>query len=178
MSTIEVKTQTRFMVLFTSGSLTSWGKSPDTSPSISPRYLLTVHPLIIKSLHLYRNPMMTEFAFSSNRAERWKRYLATLWGNFDICPHLNCLELPSHSPAELISVSSFKVWGNTQDPCHDMTYLLVHLGNTPEERQYGVSLVWVTPRQARASTMEEVVEKLATCPLQCNGLTLFPSTAI
>ena len=52
--------------------------------------------------------MRTEFAFFSNWVERWKRDLATLWGNFDICPHLNHLELPSHSPAELISVSSFK----------------------------------------------------------------------
>ena len=107
--------------------------------------------------------MMTDFTFFSNRAERWKRDLTTLWGNLDICPHLNCLELPGHSPAELISVSSFKVWGNTRDPCHDMAYLLVYLGNTTEERQYSMSLVWVTPKQARASTMEEVVEKLAAC---------------
>ena len=52
--------------------------------------------------------MMTEFAFFSNRVERWKRDLVTVWGNFNICPHLNCLDLPSHSPAKLISVSSFK----------------------------------------------------------------------
>ena len=41
---------------------------------------------------------------------------------------------------------------------------LVHLGNTTEERQYGVSLVLVNPHQTRTSTMEEVVEKLTTCP--------------
>ena len=108
--------------------------------------------------------MMTEFTFFSNRVERWKRDLATLWGNFNVCPHLNCLELPGHSPAELISVSSFKVWGNTWEPHHDMAYLLVHLGNTTEDRQYGVSLVWVNPNQTRTSTMEEAVEKLAACP--------------
>ena len=85
-------------------------------------------------------------------------------GNFDVCPCLSHLELPSHSPAELTSVSSFKVWGNTRDPRHDMAYLLVHRGDTTEEIQYGVSLVWVNPTQARASTMEEVVEKLAACP--------------
>ena len=107
---------------------------------------------------------MTEFAFFSSRVERWKRDVATLWGNFDICPHLKCLEHPGHSPAELISVSSIKVWGNTRDPHYNTAYLLVHLGNTTEERQYGVSLVWVTPKQARASTMEEAVEKLAVCP--------------
>ena len=90
--------------------------------------------------------------------------MATLWGNFNVCPHLNHLELPSHSPAELISVSSFKVWGNTRDPHHGMAYLLVCLGNTTEEIQYGVSLVWVSPNQTRASIMEGAVEKLATCP--------------
>ena len=45
-----------------------------------------------------------------------------------------------------------------------MAYLLVCLGDTTEERQYGVSLVWVNPNQTRASTMEEAVEKLAACP--------------
>ena len=42
-------------------------------------------------------------------------------------------------------------------------YLLVCIGDTKEEIQYGVSLVWVSPHQARTPTMEEVVEKLATC---------------
>ena len=32
-----------------------------------------------------------------------------LVGKFDVCPHLDHLELPCHSPAELISVSRFKV---------------------------------------------------------------------
>ena len=120
--------------------------------------------LIINSLHLYRDPTMTEFAFFLNRVERWKKDLVTLWGNLGICPHLNHLELPSHSPVELTSVSRFKVWGNTQDPCHNMAYLLVHLGNTIEGTQYGVSLVLVNPKQARAPMMEEAVKKLATYP--------------
>ena len=53
--------------------------------------------------------------------------------------------------------------GDIQNPHHDLAYLLVHVGNTREETQYGVSLVWVSPHQARTPTMEEVVEKLATC---------------
>ena len=65
---------------------------------------------------------------------------------------------------ELISISSFKVWGNTQEPYHNIAYLLVHTGNTTEDRQYGVSLVWVNPNQTRTSTMGEAVETLATCP--------------
>ena len=92
----------------------------------------------------------------------------SLQGNFNVCPHLDCLELPGYSPAELISVSSFEVWGNTREPHHDIAYLLVHLGNTTEDRQHGVSLVWVNPNQTRTSTREEVVEKLAVCPPQWN----------
>ena len=90
--------------------------------------------------------------------------MASLWGNFNVCPHPDHFEFPCHSPAELISASSFKVWGNIQEPRHDITYLLVCTGNTTEDRQYGVSLVWVSPNQTRTSTMEEAVEKLAACP--------------
>ena len=108
--------------------------------------------------------MMTEFNFFTDRADRWTKNLSTLWGNINICPCLNCLELPCNSPAKLISVSSFKVWGNIQSLRRDTAYLLVHLGNTTEERQYGMSLVWVNPHQTRTSTMEEAVEKLAACP--------------
>ena len=97
--------------------------------------------------------MMTEFDFFTDRADRWMKSFSTIWGNIDICPHLSCLELPCHSPVELISVSSFKVWGNIQSPHCDMAYLLVCLGNTTEEGQYIVSLVWVNPHQTRTSTM-------------------------
>ena len=90
--------------------------------------------------------------------------MASLWGNFNTCPHLDHLELPCHSPAELISISSFMVWGNIQEPHHNIAYLLVCTENTTEDRQYSVSLVWVNPNQTRTSTMEEAVEKLAACP--------------
>ena len=76
---------------------------------------------------------MTEFNFFSNRAEGWTKDLSNLWGNISICPHLNLLELPGHSPTDLIS--GFKVWGDIQNPCHDLAYLLVHIGNTKEEIQ-------------------------------------------
>ena len=106
---------------------------------------------------------MIEFDFFFNRVERWTKDLSNLWGNISICPILNLLELPCHSPTDLISVSSFKVWGNIQNPRHDLAYLLVCIGDTKEEIQYGVSLVWVSLHQARTPTMEEAVEKLATC---------------
>ena len=103
--------------------------------------------------------MMTKYTFCANKVERWKKDMAPLWGNFDIYPHLNHLELPCHSPAELFSISSFKVWGNIQEPHHDIAYLLVHIGNTTEDIP-GMG----EPNQARAFTMEEVVKTLTTCP--------------
>ena len=106
---------------------------------------------------------MTEFNFFFNRAERWTKDLSNLWGNISICPCPDLLELPCHSPTDLISVSGFKVWGNIQNPHHDLAYLLVCIDDTKEEIQYGMSLVWVSPHQARTSIMEEVVEKLAAC---------------
>ena len=96
--------------------------------------------------------------------ERWKRDLASLWGNFNVCLHLDHLELPCHSAAELFSTSSFKVWGNIQELHHNIAYLLVCTGYTTEDRQYSISLVWVNPNQTRAPTMEEVVDMLASCP--------------
>ena len=84
--------------------------------------------------------------------------------DFTICPHLDHLDLPHHSQMELSSMSSFKVWEDIQELCHDVAYLLVHTGNTTKDRSYSVSLVWVNPNQARASTMEEVVETLSTYP--------------
>ena len=43
MSIDNVKTQTMFVVLFTSGSLLTWGKPLDASSSVSPRYLSTTY---------------------------------------------------------------------------------------------------------------------------------------
>ena len=91
------------------------------------------------------------------------------WGNFNICPHLYQIELPCHPLVELFSISSFKVWRNIQETCHDIAYLLVYIGNATEDRHYGISLVWVNPNQVRDSTMEEVVEKLTTCPSSGNN---------
>ena len=59
---------------------------------------------------------MTKYTFFVNKVERWKKDMATLWGNFDVCPHLHHLELPCHSLAELFSISSFKVWGTFMNP--------------------------------------------------------------
>ena len=90
---------------------------------------------------------MTEYAFFARKAERWGKDMASLWGSLSICPHLNYLELPCHSPGELLSISSLKIWGNIQEPHNDMAYLLVCTGDALEAQKYGVSLVWINPNQ-------------------------------
>ena len=60
MPVIEVKTQTRFIVLFTSGSLLTLGKPLDALPGVSPRYLpaicpyLTISPYLLQTSHYGR----------------------------------------------------------------------------------------------------------------------------
>ena len=99
-------------------------------------------------------------------------------GNLNICPHLYQLELPCHSQTEFTSISSLKVWGNVQKPCHNIAYLLVWVENTMKDRQYGISLVWVNTNQIRAATVEEAVEKFNFLLLQWDLLALCPSTTV
>ena len=165
------------MVLFTSGPLTNWGNLQMPWPASPPGICLLSFPnnqfptSLQKSYDDWTHLLLKQ----GRKVEEGFGYPMR---ELQHLSHLNCLDLPGHSPAELISVSSFKVWGNTRDPQHEMAYLLVCLGNTTEERQYSVSLVWVNRNQTRASTMEEVVEKLATCPSQWNWLALCPGTII
>ena len=121
---------------------------------------------------------MTEYPFFDRKAERWGKDMASLWGSLNICPCLNYLELPCHSPGELLSISSQKIWGDIQEPHNNMAYLLVCTGDALEDRNYGVSLVWINSNQVRASTMEEAVRTLSTLHLQWTQLALCPSTPV
>ena len=105
---------------------------------------------------------MTEYVFVE-KADRWGKDIAPLWGNLNICPQLHWLRLPCHSQAELSSLSSLKVWGNVQKSCYDIAYLLVWVENDRKDRHYGISVVWVNPNEVRAATIEETVEKLTAC---------------
>ena len=106
---------------------------------------------------------MTEFAFFDSKEDRWGNNMRALWGDLSICPHLDYLELPYHTPGELLSISHLKVWGDTQEPHNDMAYLLVHTEGNSEAKSYGTALVWISPHQARVSTMEEALGTLSTC---------------
>ena len=136
-------------------------ESPGTPPGISPRYLPTIYPLIIDFSCLYRDCMMTKFAFFASKAERWGKDMMPLWENLNTCPHLNYLELPCHTSGELLSITSLKIRGDAQEPHNDVAYLLVHTGDASEAQNYSMSLVWVSLHQVQASTMEEAVGTLS-----------------
>ena len=107
--------------------------------------------------------MMSEFEFFANKEERWGDSMKALWGNLSICPILHHLDLPYHTAGELLSISHLKVWGDTQKPWDGMAYLLVKVEDASEVEGYGMALVWISPHQAQASTMVEVLEILSTC---------------
>ena len=96
---------------------------------------------------------MTKYAFFAEKVDGWGKDMASLWGNFNICPQLHWLELPCHSQAELFSISGLKVWRDAQKPHCNIAYLLVWVENIMRDRHYGISLVWVHPSQVRAATM-------------------------
>ena len=66
--------------------------------------------------HLYRDYMMTKFVFFASKEERWGNDMMVLWGNLNICPCLNYLELPYHTSGELLSISHLKIWGTFRSP--------------------------------------------------------------
>ena len=107
--------------------------------------------------------MMSEFEFFTNKEERWGDSMKALWGNLSICPILHHLDLPYHMAGELLSISCLKVWGDIQKPQDGMAYLLVKVEDASEVEGYGMALVWISPHQARASTMAEALEILSTC---------------
>ena len=89
--------------------------------------------------------------------------MRALWGSLSICPLLHYVDLPYHTAGELLSISHFKIWGDVQKPHNGMAYLLVKVEDALEVKGYGVALMWISPHQAWASTMEEALEILSTC---------------
>ena len=95
MPVIEVKIQTRFMVLFTSGSLLTWGKPLDASPGVSPRYLPAI-TLSFTDITLWQS---MPFSYRNRLVE--KRYGSPVGGisvfnlhcvsfKFPVIPRWNC----------------------------------------------------------------------------------------
>ena len=106
---------------------------------------------------------MTEFEFFTNREERWSDSMRALWSSLSICPLLDHMDLPYHTAGELLSISHLKVWGDTQKPHNGLAYLLVSVEDALEVEGYSITIVWISPHQARASMVEEVLRIVPTC---------------
>ena len=107
-------TQTIFVVLFTSGSLLTWGKPLDALSGISPRYLSATYSQLTISPFFCRHCTMMDYAFFSLGSDRWGKDLAPLWGCLTICPPLQQFHLPSITQLELSSLMSLKAWGRNR----------------------------------------------------------------
>ena len=77
-------------------------------------------------------------------------------------PPIDHIGLPHHMAEELHSISCLKVWGDVQKPHRGMAYLLVQVDDTSKARTYGMALVWISPLQARVSSMVEALEILSS----------------
>ena len=157
----DINTQTIFMVLFTSGSLLTWGKPLDTSSSISPRYLSTTYSQLTVSPFFYRHPIMTDYTFFSQGLDRWGKEMAYCGGALPSAPPTKQFHTPSITPAELSSLTRLKVWGEKQKISHDIAFLLIPAEEEAMgDRKYGLLTIWVNPCHARVSSMEEAVKEL------------------
>ena len=68
---------------------------------------------------------MTEYAFFSQGVDRWRKEMALMLGNINICPPLQQFHIPYLIPVELSSLTSLKAWGKKQRVHHDIAFLLV-----------------------------------------------------
>ena len=156
-------TQTIFVVLFTSGSLLTWGKPLDASSGISPRYLSATYSQLTISPFVCRHHTMMDYAFFLLGSDSWGKDLIPLWGHLTICLPLQQFHLPSITQLELSSLMNLKAWGEKQKVHQDIAYLLVLAEEeVTRGRRYGLLTIWVNPCQARICSMEEAVRELTT----------------
>ena len=65
---------------------------------------------------------MTEYSFFLQKADQWRKDMALMWGDINICPLLHWFQLPCHSQAELSSLNGLKAWGDRHKLHHDITF--------------------------------------------------------
>ena len=160
MSIDKVITQTIFMVLFTSRSLSHLGETLRCLiwhlPQVFVCYLLSINYIP----PFYRYHMMTDYSFFLQGSDRWGKNLALLWGCLNICPSLQ-FHILSITQLELSSLTGLKAWGHKEKFYNDITFLLVSAKEEATgDRKYGLSTIWVNPCQARVHSMEEAVNEL------------------
>ena len=170
MSIDDVNTETRFMVLFTSGSLLTWGKPLDASSGVSPRYLSTIYSQLIISPFLLQTSYNERVPFLFTRGRQVEEGDGLNVGDINICPPLQWFHIPSLTPVKLSSLTSLKALGEKQRVCHDITFLLVLAKEEATgDRKNGLLTIWVNPGQARAHSLKEVVGNRPGSPVDPIG---------
>ena len=159
----KVITQTIFVVLFTSGSLSHLGETLRCLiwhlPQVFVCYLLSINYIPL----FYRYYMMTDYAFFLQGSDTWGKDLALLWGHLNICPSLQQFHISSITQSELSSLTGLMAWEDKEKFSNDIAFLLVYAKEEATgDRKYGLSTMWVNPCQARVHSMEEPVRELTT----------------
>ena len=158
-----VNTQTRFMVLFTSGSLLTWGKPLDALPGVSPRYLSTIYSQLTISPFLLQTSYNDRVCFLFARGRQVEKRDGSNVGKYQ---HLPLTAMVSYSlpyPSGTVLPEQSQCLGERQKVHHDIAFLLVLVKEEATGgRKYGLSTIWVNPCQARVHSMEKVVGKLTT----------------
>ena len=163
MSIDDVNTQTRFMVLFTSRSLLTWGKPLDPSSGFSPKYLstlysqLTTPPFLLQTSYNDR----VHFLFTGGRQmEKRDGY------NLGEYQHLPLTVMVSYSlpyPSGTVLPEQPQGLGERQKVCHDIAFpLVLAKEEATGDRKYGLLTIWVNPCLVKVLSMEEAVGKLTT----------------
>ena len=110
----KVITQTIFMVLPTSGSLSHLGRPLDASSGVSPRYSSATYSQLT-TFSFCRYNMMTEYIFFSQSSNRWGKDLTLLWGHLGICPLLWQFHIMSINWSELSSLTGLMALGGQRE---------------------------------------------------------------
>ena len=73
--------------------------------------------------------------------------------------------MASVAHSELSSLTSLRAWGDPEKFKSKVAFLLILTGGCTEgDTEFGLSMMWVHPYQARAPTMEEAVNQLTPLP--------------
>ena len=121
------------------GHFLTWERPLDASSGTSPRHSSATKSQLTASF-LYRYNTMCDYAFFSKGSSWWGEAFLSLSGCLDICPLLCQFHMTSITQSELSSLTSLKAWGNMEEPCGDIAFLLVSIEEGLLEAGHMVSL--------------------------------------
>ena len=149
------------MVLFTSGSLLTWGKPLDALPGISPRYLSTIYSQLTISPFLLQTSYNDRVHFLFARGRQVEKRDGSNVGQYQHFPLTVTVLYSLPYPSGTVLPEQPQGLGERQKVHHDIAFLLVLAEEEATgDRKYGLLTIWVNPCQARVHSMEEADGKL------------------